>query len=569
MILKGVAASPGIGIGHIVIIEEPNLEYKNEKIEDVEAEKVRLNDAISSYCDYTQEQAASVKANIGEKEANILLGHITMVQDPYMQGEMLKLIDGNMCAEEALVQICEMFATMFEASGDALTAERASDVRDVKTGVLCELLNKRPVDMSTLAHDSIVVTHDLTPSMTASIQEGTVVGFITETGGLTSHSAILARAMEIPAVLALPNACKTLRQGEHVIINGLTGDIIAEPSEAELKEARIEQESYLEEKRELTKYIGCRTVDASGNEVELFANIGRPDDANQAMEKDAEGIGLFRTEFLFMDSTEMPTEDEQFEAYKKVAILCKNKPVIIRTLDIGGDKEVPYLGLEKEDNPFLGFRAIRYCLAREDIYRTQLRALLRASAFGDIRIMIPLVTCLDEVVAVKNLIKRYMQEFDQEGIAYNKEIKVGVMIETPAASIMAEQLAKEVDFFSIGTNDLTGYTLCVDRGNDKVRYLYLTYNPAVLRSIKNVIAAGVERGIPVGMCGEAAADPLLIPLWISFGLTEYSVSPTSTLSTRKIISLWSKEEADELAEKVLNEQSVQGIYDILQASSRK
>ena len=270
-----------------------------------------------------------------------------------------------------------------------------------------------------------------------------------------------------------------------------------------------------------------------------------------------------------MDSTEMPTEEEQFEAYKKVAILCKNKPVIIRTLDIGGDKEVPYLGLEKEDNPFLGFRAIRYCLAREDIYRTQLRALLRASAFGDIRIMIPLVTCLDEVVAVKNLIKRYMQEFDQEGIAYNKEIKVGVMIETPAASIMAEQLAEEVDFFSIGTNDLTGYTLCVDRGNDKVRYLYLTYNPAVLRSIKNVIAAGVEKGIPVGMCGEAAADPLLIPLWISFGLTEYSVSPTSTLSTRKIISLWSKEEADELAENVLNEQSIQGIYDILQASSRK
>ncbi len=569
MILRGVAASPGIGIGHIVIIEEPNLEYKNEKIEDVEAEKRRLNNAINSYCAYTEEQASAIKKNIGEKEANILLGHITMVQDPYMQGEMLKLIDGNMCAEEALVQICEMFATMFESSGDALTAERASDVRDVKTGVLCELLNKRPVDMSTLAHDSIVVTHDLTPSMTASIQEGTVVGFITETGGLTSHSAILARAMEIPAVLALQNACKTLRQGEHVIINGITGDIIAEPSETELKEAHLERESYLEEKKELTKYIGCRTLDASGNEVELFANIGRPDDANQAMEKDAEGIGLFRTEFLFMDSSEMPTEEEQFEAYKKVAILCKNKPVIIRTLDIGGDKEVPYLGLEKEDNPFLGFRAIRYCLAREDIYRTQLRALLRASAFGDIRIMIPLVTCLDELVAVKNLIKRYMQEFDQEGIAYNKDIKIGVMIETPAASIMADQLAKEADFFSIGTNDLTGYTLCVDRGNDKVRYLYLTYNPAVLRSIKNVIAAGLKEGIPVGMCGEAAADPLLIPLWISFGLTEYSVSPTSTLSTRKIISLWKKEEADELAEKVLGEHSIQNIYDILKASSRK
>ena len=287
------------------------------------------------------------------------------------------------------------------------------------------------------------------------------------------------------------------------------------------------------------------------------------------MEKDAEGIGLFRTEFLFMDKPTVPTEDEQFEAYKKAALICKGKPVIIRTLDIGGDKDVPSLGMEPEENPFLGFRAIRYCLAREDLYRTQLRALLRASAFGDIRIMVPLVTCVDELTAVKDLLKRYMIEFDQEGIAYNPDIMVGIMVETPAAAIMADALAAEADFFSIGTNDLTGYTMCADRGNEKVRYLYSTYNPAVLRSIKRVIEEGNKAGILVGMCGEAAADPLLIPLWISFGLGEYSVSATSVLATRKQLSLWTKEEADELAEKVMQLKTAAEIHDALLAAAKK
>ena len=305
---------------------------------------------------------------------------------------------------------------------------------------------------------------------------------------------------------------------------------------------------------------------ASGEHLELFANIGNPDDATQAMERDAEGIGLFRTEFLFMDSKSMPTEDEQFEAYKKVALICKNKPVIIRTLDIGGDKEIDYLGLEREDNPFMGFRAIRYCLARQDVYQTQLRALLRASAFGEIRIMVPLVTCVDELTAVKALVHRYMQEFDQENIAYNPDIQIGVMVETPASSLIADLLAEEADFFSIGTNDLTGYTMCADRGNDKVRYLYSTYNPAVLRSIKRVIEAGNAAGIMVGMCGEEAADPTLIPLWIAFGLGEYSVSATSVLSTRKHISLWTKEDACALADKVMKLKTATEVYDMLQES---
>ena len=568
MELKGTAASAGIGIGSVVIIEEPSLEYVSRTIEDAAAETTRLNGAIASYIDYTNAQADTMRESVGAKEAEILTGHVTMINDPYMQGEMVKLIEAGMCAEDALSQICDMFATMFEATGDELTMQRATDVRDVKTGVLAELLNKRPVDMSTLPLGSVVVTHDLTPSMTAGIRPGSVVGFVTETGGLTSHSAILARAMEIPAVLSIAGVCHKLADGDQVIVDGTAGTVIVSPSDEELEAAREAQATFLAERAELAKFIGARTVTASGEQLELFANIGKPDDATQAMERDAEGIGLFRTEFLFMDSKSMPTEEEQFEAYKKVALICKNKPVIIRTLDIGGDKEIAYLGLEREDNPFMGFRAIRYCLAREDVYRTQLRALLRASAFGEIRIMVPLVTCVDELTSVKALVKRYMLEFDQEGVAYNPDIQIGVMVETPASSLIADLLAEEADFFSIGTNDLTGYTMCADRGNDKVRYLYSTYNPAVLRSIRNIIEAGNAAGIQVGMCGEAAADPTLIPMWIAFGLGEYSVSATSVLSTRKHISLWTKEEACALADKVMQLKTATDVHEALQEAAR-
>jgi phosphotransferase system enzyme I (PtsI) len=566
MILNGTAASPGIGIGRIALVEEPDLTYTSRTVEDTAAETARFNAAIAAYVDYTNAQADAMREQVGEKEAEILTGHVVMISDPFMQGEMTKLIEGGTCAEDALVQVCEMFATMFEATGDELTMQRATDVRDVKTGVLAELLNKRPVDIASLPQGTIIVTHDLTPSMTAGIRPGAIAAVVTETGGLTSHSAILARAMELPAVLSVPNACTILQQGDLIIVNGTAGVVTTEPTEEELALARNAQAAYAAEKAELAKFVGCRSVTADGHEVELFANIGKPEDATGAMERDAEGIGLFRTEFLFMDKPTVPTEDEQFEAYKKAAIICKGKPVIIRTLDIGGDKEVPCLGMEKEENPFLGFRAIRYCLAREDLYRTQLRALLRASAFGDIRIMVPLVTCVDELTAVKDLLARYMLEFEQEGIAYNPDIQVGVMVETPAAAIMADALAEEADFFSIGTNDLTGYTMCADRGNEKVRYLYSTYNPAVLRSIKRVIEEGNKAGIMVGMCGEAAADPLLIPLWISFGLGEYSVSATSVLATRKQVSLWTKAEADALAEKVMTLKTAAEVHDALVAA---
>ena len=568
MELKGTAASAGIGIGRVTVVEEPDLSYTSRTVEDTAAENERLNSAISGYIAYTNAQADTMREQVGEKEAEILTGHIVMISDPFMQGEMTKLIDGGTCAEDALVQICEMFASMFEATGDELTMQRATDVRDVKTGVLAELLNKRPVDIGGLPQDTIIVTHDLTPSMTAGIRPGVIAGVVTETGGLTSHSAILARAMELPAVLSVPAACTSLKDGDLLIVDGSNGTVTVEPDETAIAAAREAQAAYAAEKAELAKFVGCRSVTADGLVIELFANIGKPEDATQAMEKDAEGIGLFRTEFLFMDKPTVPTEDEQFEAYKKAALICKGKPVIIRTLDIGGDKDVPSLGMEPEENPFLGFRAIRYCLAREDLYRTQLRALLRASAFGDIRIMVPLVTCVDELTAVKDLLKRYMIEFDQEGIAYNPDIMVGIMVETPAAAIMADALAEEADFFSIGTNDLTGYTMCADRGNEKVRYLYSTYNPAVLRSIKRVIEEGNKQGIFVGMCGEAAADPLLVPLWIAFGLGEYSVSATSVLATRKTLSLWTKEEAQALADKVMQLKTATEIHDALMAAKK-
>lgn len=566
VILKGANVSPGIGIGRIVIIEEPDLSYESKAVENVDAEKARLADAISDYVKFTQAQAEQMKESVGEKEAEILQGHVLMISDPYMQGEMMRIIEGGTCAEDALTQICEQFAAMFEASGDELTMARAADVRDIRSGVLAELLNARTVSISSLPPRSVIVTHELTPSMTAEINRNNVVGVITETGGVTSHSAILARALEIPAVMAVTDACSSLPAETLVIVNGSAGTVTTDPDDATMEAAKNERELFRQEQANLKQFIGKKTVTADDEELLLVANIGNAEQAQDALERDAEGVGLFRTEFLFMDTDTMPTEDQQFEAYKKAAVTMKGKPVIIRTLDIGGDKEIPYLGMEKEENPFLGFRAIRYCLQREDVYRTQLRALLRAASYGDIHIMVPLVTCVDEIREVKTLIKRYADEFEREGVKCNPDVKVGIMIETPASAIMADALAEEADFFSIGTNDLTGYTMACDRGNDSVRYLYSTYNPAVLRSIRNVIAAGNEKGIMVGMCGEAAADPILIPLWIAFGLGEYSVSATSILRTRKEIYGWTVEEAKALADEVMKLTTETEIHDALVAA---
>ena len=547
--LKGVNASEGIGIGKVMLIEEVSLDYEKKQITNTQAEIDRYRKVFDAYCEKTEKQAENIKNTIGEKEADIILGHLLMLKDPAMSSSIEGNISSGCCAEDAVAQVCDMFIGVFSMADDELTKQRASDVEDIKNGLITMLLGKEEVDIASAPSGTVLVAKDLTPSMTSCIVKENIVGIVTEVGGKTSHSAILARAMEIPAVLSVHNVMETFENGQEIIVDGSHGEVIENPSDGEIAIYREKTIEYKKEKKELKKFIGKETVTADGVKVELCCNIGKPDDADAVLSKDGEGVGLFRTEFLYMDSSSIPTEEEQFEAYKKTVLKLGDKPLIIRTLDVGGDKDIPYLGLSKEDNPFMGFRAVRYCLHREDVYKPQLRALLRASAFGNIKIMIPLVTCIDEVREVKAMIENIKAELDSENIAYNKDIQVGVMVETPAASLIADLLAEEADFFSIGTNDLTGYTMAVDRGNADVAYLYSAFQPAVLRSIKKIIEDGKD--IMVGMCGEAAADPLLIPLLLAFGLDEFSVSATSVLKTRKIISQWTIDEAKEVAKKAL------------------
>ena len=565
---KGIAGSAGYGVGKVVIISDAKPEYENRTITDTDAEIKRYDDAVAAFTEKTHAMAEAMKESVGEHNAEILEGHILLLTDPGMDEITKGAIMSGTCAEAAFESTCDMFAGMFQMADDELTRQRATDIGDIKVRMLKILTGTPDVNISEVPAGTILVAEDLTPSMTAGIVKENVAGIITAVGGKTSHSAILARALEIPAVLSVDGIVDMVSDGMTAVVDGCDGICILDPSQEEIEEYRAKREKYLSDKALLEVYRGKDTVTADGAKVHLYGNIGNPEDAKQVAACDGEGVGLFRTEFLFMGASELPSEEEQFQAYKAAAETMEGREVIIRTLDVGGDKDIPYLGLEKEDNPFLGFRAVRYCLQNKDSYGVQLRALLRASAFGDIKIMVPLVTCVDEIRSVKALVKELMAELDAENIAYNKDIQVGAMIETPAASLIADLLAKEADFFSIGTNDLTQYTMAVDRGNAKIAYLYSSYNPAVLRSMKNIIEAANAAGIMVGMCGEAAADPLLIPLLISFGLGEFSVSATSVLATRGTIAKWSKAEADELAAKALSLATEAEVAELLKANAR-
>jgi len=565
---EGVNASDGIGIGVARVAVEPDLSFTPHAPEDAKAEEERYQAAVAKFIDQTNAQIERMTATVGPEAAAIMGAHIEFAEDEGIKDMVNGSIESGMCAEQAVSEAYDMYYNMFANMEDELFRERAADVADVKTGLLADLLGQELVDLSTLPENSIVVVRELTPSMTADIDKDNVAAIITETGGRTSHSAIIARALEIPAVLSVADATMNIKTGDMVVVDGTNGKVIAQPSDHDLEHYRAKAKQYAEEKVALEAYRGKETVTADGDKKLLVANIGNPDDANVAAEHDCEGVGLFRSEFLFMDSKELPTEDEQFAAYQKVALRMKDQPVIIRTLDVGGDKEIPYLHLVKEENPFMGYRAVRYCLNNPDQYKVQLTALLRASAFGDIKIMVPLVTNLDEIRQVKALVKECMADLDARGVSYNKNIEVGTMIETPAASLIADDLAAECDFFSIGTNDLIGYTMCADRGNDKVAYLYEVYQPAVLRSLKRIIEEGNKAGIMVGMCGEAAADPLLIPVLLSFGLGEFSVSAPSILRTRRIISEWTKAEADALVEKVMKLKTATEVKAMLQAAAK-
>lgn len=565
---KGIAGSAGYGVGKVVIISDAKPEYENRTITDTDAEIKRYDDAVAAFTEKTHAMAEAMKESVGEHNAEILEGHILLLTDPGMDEITKGAIMSGTCAEAAFESTCDMFAGMFQMADDELTRQRATDIGDIKVRMLKILTGTPDMNISEVPAGTILVAEDLTPSMTAGIVKENVAGIITAVGGKTSHSAILARALEIPAVLSVDGIVDMVSDGMTAVVDGCDGICILDPSQEEIDEYQAKREKYLSDKAFLEVYRGKDTVTADGVKVHLYGNIGNPEDAKQVAACDGEGVGLFRTEFLFMGASELPSEEEQFQAYKAAAETMEGREVIIRTLDVGGDKDIPYLGLEKEDNPFLGFRAVRYCLQNKDSYRVQLRALLRASAFGDIKIMVPLVTCVDEIRSVKALVKELMAELDAENIAYNKDIQVGAMIETPAASLIADLLAKEADFFSIGTNDLTQYTMAVDRGNAKVAYLYSSYNPAVLRSMKNIIEAANAAGIMAGMCGEAAADPLLIPLLISFGLGEFSVSATSVLATRGTIAKWSKAEADELAAKALSLATETEVAELLNANAR-
>lgn len=568
MIYKGIAGAEGIGIGKALVVCEQTLDYSHVVFSGAENETNRLQKAIAAFCEKVTAMQKKLTASVGEKQAEILNGQIMMIQDPFMTSQMQDFIAGGQCAEAAVDAVCNMYIEMFSSVEDDLTRQRATDIRDMRARLLGILLGQTEVDLSDLPPETVLVAHDFTPSMTANMQKEHIVGILSECGSKTSHSAILARSLELPAVMSVENICTLLENGDTVIVDGTRGEAVVRPAQGILEAYASKREQLKMEKQALHAFAGKKTVTADGKQLAVYANIGKPDDVPAVLQNDGEGVGLFRTEFLFMDRTALPSEEEQFAAYRAVATQMQGKEVIIRTLDVGGDKDIPYLHMEKEENPFLGHRAVRYCLDNPEIYKVQLRALLRASAYGNIKIMLPLVTTVSEVRRVRELLESTKAELRKENIEFRDNIPVGVMIETPAAAMTADLLAKEADFFSIGTNDLTQYTMVVDRGNSKVSALYSHYNPAVLRLIKQTAEAANRAGIPVGMCGEAAGDKAFIPLLIAFGLHEFSVTPAAVLPTRKTVSLWSKTDADALAERVLALDSAEEVAAALEEAAR-
>lgn len=554
--LKGIPVSEGIANGIAVCIRTDDKSNSKEsgykEAGSKEQELARFNEALQSFLDDMQQSADQLIKRGMEQESGILLSHMEIVKDPSVASKINEEIEGGCCAEEAVDKTLGFFADIFEATGDELTMQRAADIRDVNKGLVNKLTKSEEPDMSAVPEGSVIIVDELTPSMAVYIEPEKITGIVAQTGGYTSHSAILSRSLGIPAVLSVEGALSDISDGDRLIVDGMTGDVVKNP-DAAVEEAYGEKAAEFRKYRELLKaFTGKSSETASGEKKEVFANIGNAEDASAAKSKDAEGIGLFRTEFLYMDRASAPDEEEQLEAYRKAAETFAPAPVIIRTLDVGGDKNIPYMEIDKEDNPFMGFRAVRYCLDNMELFKTQIRALLRANMSGNIRIMIPMVTNVTEIRDVRNVISVCSRELAAEGKEFNPDVCLGIMVETPAAAATADILAGEADFFSIGTNDLTGYMMSADRGNGKVAYLYKTYQPAVLRMIKFVCESAHGAGIPVGMCGEAAADPALTPCLIAFGLDEFSVGSEKVLETRRNISMWTLDEAAEIAGKAMN-----------------
>lgn len=533
--LRGIGVSSGYAVGKAIVIKEIERDLNSVAYTTAEEEIKKFQDAVSVYTKNTRELIEQLTKTAGKKNAEILEGHLVMLSDPFMLSQINDSIAGGNTAVKAIDSVCNGFYDMFSAVEDEMMKQRASDILDIKNSIMEILCGDKSVAIEDVPKGSILIAKDFTPSMTSHINRENVYAVIAEVGSVTSHSAILARAIDIPAVLSVKDASSLIKDGDLLAIDGSKGKILFEPDEKTVAEYQKKREFYFEEKKSLTEYFGKPTVTKSGIKKAVYGNIGKPEDTENVLHNGGEGIGLFRTEFLFMDRPSLPSEEEQFEAYSTVAKTMGEKEVIIRTLDIGGDKAVPYLEIPREDNPFLGYRAIRYCLDNPDIFKVQLRALLRAAYFGNIKIMLPLITDVKEVEKAKQLISECETELENEGALFKKNVPIGVMIETPAAVLIADELAQITDFFSIGTNDLTGYVMAVDRGNGKVTELYDVQKPAVLKAIEMTIKSAKNAGIPVGMCGEAAADGALIPKLIEWGLDEFSVSPNLVLKTRKEI----------------------------------
>ncbi|WP_291291448.1 phosphoenolpyruvate--protein phosphotransferase [Enterococcus sp.] len=555
--LKGIAASDGVAVAKAYLLVQPDLSFSKVNVEDTAAEEARLDEALAKSTAELQQIRDKAAQTLGEAEAQVFDAHLMVLSDPEMIGQIKQnMTDNKVNAEAALKEVTDMYIGMFEAMDDnAYMQERASDIKDVAKRILAHLLNVTLPNPSMINEEVVVVAHDLTPSDTAQLDRNFVKAFVTDIGGRTSHSAIMARSLEIPAIVGSKEITAKVKAGDILAVNGIVGDVIINPSEDQAAEFIEAGKAYAEQKAEWEKLKDAQTVTADGKHFELAANIGTPKDLEGVHNNGAEAVGLYRTEFLYMDSPDFPTEDDQYQAYKAVLEGMAGKPVVVRTMDIGGDKELPYLKLPHEMNPFLGYRALRISLSElgDGMFRTQLRALLRASAHGNLRIMFPMVATLKEFRAAKKMYEEERQKLIDEGVSVAEDIQVGIMIEIPAAAVLADKFAKEVDFFSIGTNDLIQYTMAADRMNEQVSYLYQPYNPSILRLIKNVIDSAHAEGKWAGMCGEMAGDQTAVPLLVGMGLDEFSMSATSVLKTRSLMKRLSTTDMQELAKRALED----------------
>lgn len=558
--LVGKGISEGIGLGKAVILKENELKIEKQKIEDISAEKQQMYDSVKE----VESEIEKLIKNIDGTEKEIMQAYLMILQDPSLIQETIKIIEQEKCnsayaVEKGLNQIIKTFEEM----DDPYMAARSRDIEDMKKRILAKLLKIEEIDLSKLPENTILVAKELSTSDTAKMNLKNISGIITEIGGVNSHMAIIARTNEIPAIVGIKNIFENIKENDFIALNGATGEIFLNPTQEKIEELTKNQENIKQEKQELEKYKNEKAITKDGHQVELLANIGGPQDIQIVIDNTAEGVGLLRSEFLYMDAKDFPSEEEQFEAYKKIAESLENKRLVIRTLDIGGDKDLKYMKLPKEENPFLGYRAIRIYLDNVDLFKVQLRAILRASNYGNVAIMLPMISSIEELRKSKEIIEEVKQELKTKNIKFNENIEVGIMVEIPSSAVMADEFAKECDFFSIGTNDLIQYTIAVERGNEKLANLYSHFNPAVIRLIKYAIDGAHKNGILCGMCGEAAGDVKFIPLLVGLGLDEFSMNANKILKARKLITELSLGECENLANKVLQLDSTEDVKMIL------